>query len=41
MIRESGGVRVVLFDAEIRFVIEQPVEHERGIPHGRADELDT
>ena len=32
---------VMLFDVEIGFVIQQPVEHVCGVPHGGANELDV
>src|SRR5262249_14666089 len=39
MIGESGGVGVMLFDVEVGFVIQQPVEHMGGIPDVCAYEL--
>src|SRR6516164_9613163 len=39
MIRESCGVGVVFFDLEVRLVVEQSIEHVRGISYGRGDYL--
>ena len=39
VIGESGGVGVMLFDAEVGFVIQQAVEHMGRVPHGCAYEL--
>jgi hypothetical protein len=39
VIGESGGVGVMLFDPQIGFVIQQPIEHVGGVPYGGADEL--
>ena len=39
VIGESGGVGVMLFDAEIGFVIQQPIEYVGGVPHCGADEF--
>ena len=39
MIGEPGRVGVVLFDSQLGFVIEQPVEYVRGIAHIGVDDL--
>ena len=39
VIGESGGVGMVFFNLQFRFVVEQTVEYIRGISYGRIDEL--
>jgi hypothetical protein len=39
VIGESGGVGIVFFNLQFRFVVEQTIEYIRGISCGRIDEL--
>ncbi len=39
MIGESASVGVMLFDAEIGFMIKQPIKDMGRVPHGGADEF--
>ena len=39
VICETGGVGVMLFDPQIRLVIQQSVEHISGVPHADIDGL--
>ena len=39
VIGESAGVGVVLFDAEIGFMIKQPIKDMGRVPHRGADEF--
>ena len=39
VICESAGVGVMLFNAEIGFMIEQPIKDMSRVPHGAADEF--
>ena len=39
VIGESAGVGVVLFDAEIGFMIEQPIKDMGRVPYRGADEF--
>ena len=39
MVGEAVGVRGVFLDAQVRLVVEQPIEHMRRVPHGGGDHL--
>jgi hypothetical protein len=39
VIGQASGIRVMLFDPQIGFVMQQPVEYVGGVPYGGTDEL--
>lgn len=41
MVGEAGRIGVVLFDSQVRFVVQQAIEHIGGIAHADVDHLDT